>query len=48
MNKLVDKHNNAYYHSIAQKTIDVDYSSLTEETESIHRDPKTKVDDIIN
>ena len=48
MNQLVDKYNNTYYHSIAQKIIDADYSSLTEETESLHRDPKIKVDDLIN
>ena len=45
MNKLVDKYNNTYYYSIAKETIDAGYSSLTEETESIHRNPKTKVDD---
>ena len=48
LNKLVDKYNNTYHHSIIKKPIDADYSVLTEETESIHSAPKTKVGDIIS
>ena len=48
LNKLVDKYNNTYYNSVVKKSIDADYSVLTEETESDYRDPKTKVDNIIS
>ena len=30
LNKLVDQYNNTYYHSINKKTINADYSALTE------------------
>ena len=33
LNKVVDKYNNTYHHSIGIKSIDVDYSALREETE---------------
>ena len=48
LNKLVDKYSNTYYYSVVKKSIDADYSVLTEETESDYRDPKTKVDNIIS
>ena len=48
LNKLVDKYNNTYHHYIVKKSIDADYSVLTEETESVHGAPKIKVGDIIS
>ena len=37
--------NNTYHHSIDKKPIHADYSVLTEEIESSHKDPKFKVGD---
>ena len=34
LNKLADKYNNSYHHSIQKKPIDADYSALTEEIET--------------
>ena len=48
LNKLVYKYSNTYHHSMDKKSVDSDYSVLTEETESIHRAPKTKVGDMIS
>ena len=45
MNKLADEYNNSYHHPIDKKSIDADYSTLTEEIESIQKAPKLKVRD---
>ena len=45
MNKLVDQYNNTYYHSVNKKTINADYSALTEKTETNSKAPKFKVND---
>ena len=42
-NKLIDKCNNTYHHSIGKKSIDVDYSILTEEIGTYSKSPKLKV-----
>ena len=47
MNKLVGKYINAYHHSINKKLINADYSTLTEKTETNHKAPKFRVNDII-
>ena len=43
LNKLVDESNNRYLHSIVKKSIDADYSTLTEKIESNPKAPKFKV-----
>ena len=43
LNKLVNKSNNAYHHSIGKKLIHADYSGLTEEIEKNLKLPKFKV-----
>ena len=43
LNKLVDESNNSYLHSIVKKSIDADYSTLTEKIESNPKAPKFKV-----
>ena len=45
LNKLVDQFNNTYNHSINKKTINTDYSALTEKIETNHKAPKFKVND---
>ena len=45
LNKLVDKYNNSYYHSIGKKPIDADYSVLTEEIETHSKARQFKVSD---
>ena len=45
MNKLVDRCNNTYHHSVGKKPIDADYSALSEETETNHIATIFKVDD---
>ena len=42
-NKLVDKYNSTYHRSIDKKPVDADYFALTEEIESSHKVPKTKL-----
>ena len=43
LNKLVNESNNRYLHSIVKKSIDADYSTLTEKIESYPKAPKFKV-----
>ena len=43
LNKLVDESNNSYLYSIVKKSIDADYSTLTEKIESNPKAPKFKV-----
>ena len=43
LNKLVDESSNSYLHSIVKKSIDADYSTLTEKIESNPKAPKFKV-----
>ena len=43
MNILVDQYNNTYDHYIDKKSINADYSDLTEETETNSKAPKFKV-----
>ena len=45
LNKLADKYNNSYHHSIGKKPIDADYSVLTEEIETYSKARKFKVSD---
>ena len=45
LNKLADEYNNTYHRSIGKKTIDADYSALTEEIETNLKAPKFKVGD---
>ena len=45
LNKLVDKYNDTYDHSISKKPFDADYSALTEKIETNHKAPKFKVND---
>ena len=45
LNKLVDKYNDTYDHSISKKPFDADYSPLTEKIETNHKAPKFKVND---
>ena len=45
LNKLVDQDNNACHRSIGIRTIDADYSALTEEIESSQKAPKLNVGD---
>ena len=45
LNKLADEYNNSYHHPIDKKSVDADYSTLTEEIESIQKAPKLKVRD---
>ena len=40
LNKLIHEYNNTYHRSISNKSIDSDYSRLTEEIELNHRVPK--------
>ena len=45
LNKLVDKYNNTYHSSINKKSINPDYSALTENIETNLNPPKFKVND---
>ena len=45
LNKLVGQDNNTYYHSINKKSINADYSVLTEKMETNCKAPKFKVND---
>ena len=45
LNKLVDQYNNTCHHSINKKSIDSDYSVLTEKIEMNYKPPKFKVND---
>ena len=45
MNKLVDQHNNTYYHSIDKEPINADYSNLDEKIETNVKAPKCKIND---
>ena len=45
LNKLVDQCNNTYHYSINKKSINADYSSLTENTETNPKASKFKVND---
>ena len=45
LDKLVDEYNNTYHRSIGKKSIDADYSALTEEIETNPKAPKFKVRD---
>ena len=42
---LVGQYNYTYYHSINKKTINADYSALTEKIETNPKAPKVKVND---
>ena len=46
-NKIIEEYNNTYHRFVGEKSIDADYSVLTEEIESGLKAPKLKVDDII-
>ena len=39
LNKLVDKYNNTYCHSVGKKPINTDYSAFTEEIKLSHKAP---------
>ena len=43
LNKLVDQYNNSYHHSINKKSINADYSTLTEKIETNLKAPKSKL-----
>ena len=43
LNKLVDQYNNSYHHSINKKSINADYSTLTENIETNLKAPKLKL-----
>ena len=45
LNKLADQYNNTYHHSIGKKSIDADYSDLTEEIDTNPEAPKFKIND---
>ena len=45
LNKSVDEYNNTYHRSIGKKSIDADYSALTEEIETNPKANKPKVSD---
>ena len=45
LDKLVDQYNNSYHHSINKKSINADYSALTEKIETNPKAPKCKVND---
>ena len=45
LNKLVDQYNNVCHRSIGMRTIDADYSALTEEIELSQKAPKLNVGD---
>ena len=43
LNKLENQYNNTYHHSINKKPINIDYSALTEKTETNHKAHKFRV-----
>ena len=43
LNKFVNQYNNTYHHSINKKSINADYSALTENIETNPKAPKFKV-----
>ena len=45
LNKLVDQYNNTYYNSISKKSINANYSALTEKNETNSKAPKFNVND---
>ena len=45
LNKLENQYNNTYHHSINKKPINIDYSALTEKTETNPKAHKFKVND---
>ena len=45
LDKLVDKYNNTYHHTINKKPINADCPALTENIETNHKAPKFKVND---
>ena len=45
MNKLLNKYNNTYHHSIVKKSVDVGYSALTEEIKTNPKSSKLNVVD---
>ena len=45
LNKLVDQYNNPYHRCINKKPINVDYSALTEKSQTNSKAPKSKVND---
>ena len=45
LNKLVDQYNNTYHHSIREKSINADYSVLTEKIDTNPKAPKCRVND---
>ena len=45
LNKLVDQYNNTYHHTFGKKTINADYSALTEKNEMKTKASKFKVND---
>ena len=45
LNKFVNQYNNTYHHSINKKSINADYSALTENIETNPKAPKFKVTD---
>ena len=47
LNKLVDQYNNTYYNSISKKSINANYSALTEKNETNSKAPKFNVNDRI-
>ena len=47
LNMLVHEYNKSYHRSIAKKSTDADYFTLTEETETDLKAPKFKVGDSV-
>ena len=46
-NKLVDEYNNIYHHSINKKSINTDYSTLTQNIDTNSKAPKFTVNDTV-
>ena len=47
LNKLVDQYNNNYHYSVNEKSINTDYSAMTEKIQSNPKAPKFKVNNRI-
>ena len=45
LNKLINQYDNTYHYSINLKSINTDYSALTEKVETNPKAPKFKVND---
>ena len=45
LNKFVNQYNNTYHHSMNKKSINADYSALTENIETNPKAPKFKITD---